>query len=62
MWVRYIAVRRVRRFERLLVGVTDASRRQVLEHRLGSERLKSLGRNATAVDPARLFHGKLEAR
>jgi hypothetical protein len=57
MWRRYFADRKIQRLERLLAGATDATRRRVLGDLLGAERLKSLGPNAAAVDPARLFHG-----
>jgi hypothetical protein len=57
MWGHYFADRKIRRFERLLAGTTNASRRRVLRDLLGAERLKLLGPNAASVDPARLFRG-----
>jgi hypothetical protein len=62
MFERYVATRNIRRFKRLLAGQIDRSQRLVLEDLLGVERLKLLGPNAAAVDPARLFHGKLDVR
>ena len=49
--------RKVRRIERLLAGAISPFQRTDLEARLDAERLKLLGPNAVAVDPARLFHG-----
>jgi hypothetical protein len=49
--------RKVRRIERLLAGAISPFQRKDLEARLDAERLKLLGPNAVAVDPARLFHG-----
>jgi hypothetical protein len=62
MWRHYISVLRVRRFERLLAGLLQASRRKLLEDLLSAERLKLLGRNAGAVNPARLFRGSRRDR
>jgi len=59
VWDHYIAVLNMRRFERLLAGPLEPARREVLENLLEAERLKLLGRNAAAVDPARLFHGPI---
>jgi hypothetical protein len=57
MWTRFLTIREISRLERALEGAIDAGRREDLKERLGSERLKLLGANAAAVDPARLFHG-----
>jgi hypothetical protein len=58
MFERYVAAHNVRRFKRLLAGQVDRDQRRVLERRLWVEKLKLLGPNAHAVDPARLFHGR----
>jgi hypothetical protein len=57
MWIRFLTVRETHRLERALDGATDPAVRQDLTEQLAWERLKLLGPNAAAVDPARLFHG-----
>jgi hypothetical protein len=57
MWRTSLTSRKVRRIELLIAGAIDPSRRRYFERRLDAERLKLLGPNAFAVDPARLFHG-----
>ena len=42
---------------RTFVAEVNLSRRKYLGDRLDAERLRLLGPNALAVDPARLFHG-----
>jgi hypothetical protein len=55
MWSRFLTARKIRLLERALAR--GIGLRKDLENRLRSERLRLLGPNALAVDPARLFHG-----